>query len=84
MVFSKTEAEQISVTDIDKDRMGQHVSAYKALNVLTLEGRFKDCGLKYDIVRKDEPHKIFVAGDVGGRWGVDVGDTYRIETELSG
>lgn len=63
--------------------MGQHIATDEALDVLTLEGGFKNCGLKYDIVWKDEAHKILVTGNVRGRRRVDVGDANRIEAEKS-
>lgn len=62
--------------------MGQDVSAYETLNVLTLEGRLENCGLKQDIVREDPPYKKLMTGNVGGRRGVDVGDPNGVETQL--
>jgi len=70
---SKAQAEKISVADVNKDRMSQHVSAYEALDMLALKRRLQDCGLEHYVVGKDKPDEVLVARYIGGRWGVNGG-----------
>ncbi len=63
--------------------MSQYVSPYETLYVLTLERRLNNCGLEQNVVRKDEPNKVFKAGNVSGRRSIDVGDANRVQTKLS-
>lgn len=41
----EAQAEEVGVADVDEHSVGQHVSAYQALDVLTLEGRFDNRSL---------------------------------------
>ena len=63
---SEAEAEEIAVTDVDEDCMRQDVSSNETLDVLTLKRRLKNRRFEYDVVGKNEPHKILVTGDIRG------------------
>jgi hypothetical protein len=79
---SEAKTEEVSITDVDQDCMGQHVSTDKTLYVLPLKRCLKHCSLDQNIVRKEEPHKIFITGHVSGRWRVNVGDANRVKAKL--
>jgi len=64
--------------------MGQDISTDETLDVLTLKGRFNNGGFEQDVVRKDKPYKIFMAGNVSRGRGSDVRNTNRVEPKLSG
>ncbi len=68
----KTQTKNVCVTDIDEDTVAQNIPADETLNVLSLQRRFNDCSLEKDVVRKNEPDRIFVAGNVVGGRRMDV------------
>ena len=78
----EAQAEQVAVSDVDQNSLGEDIPTDEALDVLALKRGFDDCAFPQDIVRKNKPNQIFIARNIGGRWGSDVAHANRFEPEL--